>query len=156
MLMYSQEVPSPKVPAPKQKPLQAACRAVLHYQSHMSTAGHRIARGQRAHGAKAQAGQAALFDHGSPSLLNEAPVFLALHDACVDLGELEQARSALARGVPPEGLLEQVMTEEWHMDVALGRPGTPQEVGELFAFLLSARAAYLTGAVINIDGGTEF
>jgi hypothetical protein len=43
---------------------------------------------------------AALFDHGSPSLLNEAPVFLALHDACVDLGELEQARSAIARGVP--------------------------------------------------------
>jgi hypothetical protein len=43
---------------------------------------------------------AALFDEGSPSLLNEAPVFLALHDACVDLGNLEQARSAIARGVP--------------------------------------------------------
>jgi hypothetical protein len=43
---------------------------------------------------------AALFDDGSPSLLNEAPVFLALHDACVDLGELEQARGAIARGVP--------------------------------------------------------
>ena len=35
---------------------------------------------------------------GSPSLLNEAPVFLALHDACVDLGELEEARRAIARG----------------------------------------------------------
>jgi hypothetical protein len=43
---------------------------------------------------------AALFDEGSPSLLNEAPVFLALHDACIDLGELEAARSAIARGVP--------------------------------------------------------
>jgi hypothetical protein len=43
---------------------------------------------------------AALFDEGSPSLLNEAPVFLALHDACVDTGKLEQARSAIARGVP--------------------------------------------------------
>jgi hypothetical protein len=43
---------------------------------------------------------AALFDEGSPSLLNETPVFLALHDACVDLGKLEQARSAIARGVP--------------------------------------------------------
>ena len=42
----------------------------------------------------------ALFDEGSPSLLNEAPVFLALHDACVDLGELAEARSAIARGVP--------------------------------------------------------
>ena len=43
---------------------------------------------------------AALFAEGSPSLLNEAPVFLALHDACVDLGRLEDARSAIARGVP--------------------------------------------------------
>jgi tetratricopeptide (TPR) repeat protein len=43
---------------------------------------------------------AALFDEGSPSLLNEAPVFLALHDACVDVGQLEQARSAIARGIP--------------------------------------------------------
>jgi hypothetical protein len=43
---------------------------------------------------------AALLDEGSPSLLNEAPVFLALHDACVDLGRLEEARQAIARGVP--------------------------------------------------------
>jgi len=42
----------------------------------------------------------ALFDEGSPSLLNEAPVFLALHDACVDLGVLEDARGAIAHGVP--------------------------------------------------------
>ncbi len=43
---------------------------------------------------------AALFDHGSPSLLNEAAVFLALHDACAELGDAEGARGAIARGVP--------------------------------------------------------
>jgi NAD(P)-dependent dehydrogenase (short-subunit alcohol dehydrogenase family) len=63
---------------------------------------------------------------------------------------------ARERDVSPEGLLERVMAEEWHMDVALGRPGRPEEVGELCAVLLSARAGYLTGAVINIDGGTQF
>ena len=43
---------------------------------------------------------ARLLDEGSPSLLNEAPVFLALHDACVDLGELREAKEAIARGIP--------------------------------------------------------
>ncbi|MGH7272802.1 MAG: serine/threonine-protein kinase PknK, partial [Polyangiaceae bacterium] len=43
---------------------------------------------------------AALLDDGSPSLLNEAPVFLALHDAYVDLGRLTDAREAIARGLP--------------------------------------------------------
>ncbi len=43
---------------------------------------------------------AQLLDSGSASLLNEAPVFLALHDACVDLGDLSEAREAILRGIP--------------------------------------------------------
>jgi len=43
---------------------------------------------------------AKLLDEGSPSLLNEAPVFLALHDACVDLGDLSEAREAILRAMP--------------------------------------------------------
>ena len=42
------------------------------------------------------------------------------------------------------------------MNVALDRVGRPEEVGELIAFLLSGRAGYLTGSLINIDGGTDF
>jgi NAD(P)-dependent dehydrogenase (short-subunit alcohol dehydrogenase family) len=37
---------------------------------------------------------------------------------------------------------------------ALRRAGQPEEVAELASFLASDRAAYLTGAVIPIDGGT--
>ena len=60
----------------------------------------------------------------------------------IETDGLAALRQALAnqRDVSPEGLLERVMVDEWHMDVALGRPGLPQEVGELFAFLLSPRA----------------
>ncbi len=43
---------------------------------------------------------AGLLEHGSPSLLNEAPIYLALHDACVDLGRAADAKEAIARGLP--------------------------------------------------------
>ncbi|HXY94534.1 MAG TPA: SDR family oxidoreductase, partial [Acidimicrobiia bacterium] len=59
-------------------------------------------------------------------------------------------------GLPYDEALERVMVDEWGLHVALGRPGQPHEVGELIAFLLSPRAGYLTGALVNIDGGTDF
>jgi hypothetical protein len=44
---------------------------------------------------------ARLVEAGAPSLLNEAPIYLALHDACVDVGDLRGARDAMVRGVAP-------------------------------------------------------
>jgi tetratricopeptide (TPR) repeat protein len=43
---------------------------------------------------------ATLLEAGAPSLLNEAPVYLALHDACVDIGDLRSAKGAMERGIP--------------------------------------------------------
>jgi 3-oxoacyl-[acyl-carrier protein] reductase len=37
--------------------------------------------------------------------------------------------------------------------VPLGRLGRPEEVGDVICFLASARASYITGAVIPVDGG---
>lgn len=33
--------------------------------------------------------------------------------------------------------LERFMVEQWHLDIAMQRPGRPREVGELAALLLS-------------------
>jgi NAD(P)-dependent dehydrogenase (short-subunit alcohol dehydrogenase family) len=63
---------------------------------------------------------------------------------------------AVERGWPVETALEQAMVEDWGMQVALGRAGRPEEVGDVIAFLLSERASYLTGALVNVDGGTDF
>ncbi len=41
-----------------------------------------------------------MMEEGHPSLLNEAPVFVALHDACVDLGSAKDAEDAIALGIP--------------------------------------------------------
>jgi len=37
--------------------------------------------------------------------------------------------------------------------ITLGREGTPEEVAEAVLFLLSARASYITGQIIHVNGG---
>ena len=59
-------------------------------------------------------------------------------------------------GLPPIEALNKAMREDFKMTVALDRVGRSEELGELIGFLLSSRAGYLTGALINCDGGTQF
>jgi 3-oxoacyl-[acyl-carrier protein] reductase len=70
----------------------------------------------------------------------------------------DEKRAGLAAryGVAPDEALYAHGTEGHGMSIALGRAGRPREVADLIAFLLSERSAYLTGATINIDGGTDF
>jgi NAD(P)-dependent dehydrogenase (short-subunit alcohol dehydrogenase family) len=43
---------------------------------------------------------------------------------------------------------------EFGTNTALGRPGEPNEVAAAFLFLASPESAYVTGEVINVNGGT--
>ena len=63
---------------------------------------------------------------------------------------MQIVRRAQALGRPAEELYE-----ETGKSVPLGRIGEAEEVADLVAFLVSDRAAYITGASVNIDGGVS-
>ena len=66
------------------------------------------------------------------------------HTARID--ELAESRAA-ARGITKEAFLSELGST-----IPLGRPGDPQELGDLAAYLLSPCNTYITGAAIPIDG----
>jgi 3-oxoacyl-[acyl-carrier protein] reductase len=58
-----------------------------------------------------------------------------------------------SKGYPYEEALERALVEDFGFDAALGRPGQPDEIGALIAFLLSDVCAFVTGQTIYADGG---
>lgn len=73
----------------------------------------------------------------------------------------EYARRGITCNAIAPGFIETEMTgslpeevKEYYLkNIPLGRPGTTSEVADLAVFLASDRAQYITGQVINIDGG---
>ena len=43
--------------------------------------------------------------------------------------------------------------ESFEAEIPLGRPGEPEEVASVVAFLLSNEARYMTGVSVLVDGG---
>lgn len=48
------------------------------------------------------------------------------------------------------------IADTFHQPADLGRAGRPDEVGAVIAFLASRRNGYVTGANVNVDGGSDF
>ena len=70
----------------------------------------------------------------------------------VTVNTVATGRIATERLAGPDGSLERA-EQAARTEVPAGRLGRPEEYGDLVAFLCSERAAYITGAVIPIDGG---
>jgi 3-oxoacyl-[acyl-carrier protein] reductase len=62
------------------------------------------------------------------------------------------------RGIDPDSLTDamRVIAEDFGHPAFLPRAGHPDEIGPLIAFLASPLNSYMTGADINVDGGSDF
>lgn len=67
-------------------------------------------------------------------------------------------RMAAERGIDPNDLgdLNRIIAEDFGEPSDLGRAGLPEEIGCVIAFLASRRNSYMTGANVNVDGGSDF
>jgi NAD(P)-dependent dehydrogenase (short-subunit alcohol dehydrogenase family) len=103
------------------------------------------------------AAKAALTNY-SKALSNElAPKGIRVNAVCPGYIETEAAyrmaeEIGQMNGLSIEEARAQIM--ESIGGIPLGAPGRPADVGELVAFLVSDRAAYITGAEYVIDGGS--
>ena len=94
---------------------------------------------------------------GMPGQTNYSAAKAALIGATKALAQEVAARQVTVNAIAP-GFIETDMTRDLPQDelkqlVPMGRFGKPEEVASLVAFLVSDNAAYITGEVININGG---
>jgi NAD(P)-dependent dehydrogenase (short-subunit alcohol dehydrogenase family) len=83
---------------------------------------------------------------------------ILVNTVCIGLIKSGQHERRFAPRLKSEqGLTQDLLYAELakQRGVPLGRVGEAAEAGDVIAFLASARASYLTGIAVNIDGGTS-
>jgi 3-oxoacyl-[acyl-carrier protein] reductase len=98
--------------------------------------------------------------HGYPGQANYAAAKAGLIGLGKSLAQEAASRNVTVNIVAP-GYIETDMTAEFSdaareaifNRIPLGRPGSPEEVAGVVRFLASDDASYITGAIIQVDGG---
>jgi NAD(P)-dependent dehydrogenase (short-subunit alcohol dehydrogenase family) len=112
-----------------------------------SVQGHACQRGVAAYAASKGAvhslTRAMALDHAADNIRVNS-----ISPGSINTPMLERSAANFAPGVP----LEEVF-QRWGQAHPIGRIGTPEEVAELAAFLVSDKAAFCTGGDYLVDGG---
>jgi len=93
---------------------------------------------------------------GNRGQTNYAAAKAGLHGATKSLARELGSRGITVNAIAP-GIIESPMTRAFTKEVIqqlvpMKRAGKPEEVADLVAFLVSERAAYISGQIISIDG----
>ena len=70
-----------------------------------------------------------------------------------EVGRMNITVNAVAPGFINTTMVEQVNLESYMKAIAIGRVGEAEEVAHLVSFLASDKSSYITGEVINVNGG---
>jgi len=65
----------------------------------------------------------------------------------------DRMKELISKTVQETGKSEKEVTKSWIEPIPLGRLGKPEELANLVVFLASEKASYITGTVIQVDGG---
>jgi 3-oxoacyl-[acyl-carrier protein] reductase len=95
---------------------------------------------------------------GNKGQVNYAAAKAGLHGATKALALEVASRNVTVNAVAPgvvdsPATLQSFSAERIAQLVPLGRAGRPEEVAAMVAFLCSERAGYITGQIINVNGG---
>jgi 3-oxoacyl-[acyl-carrier protein] reductase len=120
--------------------------------------------GMRERGAGCIVNVGALNSEISPGMTHEAPAYFVAKSALMTmtrtLARTEGPHGIRVNAVGP-GFIETESYAEWDAQeqkrwrgqIPLGRFGRPDEVAEAVAFLVSDKAAYISGAILQVHGG---
>ena len=92
--------------------------------------------------------KAAIHSHAKTQALELGPANIRVNAVAPGSIAWPNSRWQQRYDTDPEGIQRDVLD-----GVAFGRFGRPEEIGAVVAFLASARASWVTGACINVDGG---
>ena len=95
---------------------------------------------------------------GNRGQTNYAAAKSGLHGASKSLSKEVASRGITVNVVAP-GIIQSSSTDEHFSDtdvkniVPMKRRGTPQEIADVVVFLASEKASYITGQILNVNGG---